>query len=94
MRSAGSAGDEFALLLDGADRAEAYLVVERLRDAVASTFAGDDVPVTASFGVAAWPDHGGSARGLLFAADCALYAAKGLGRDRTVIYSDQLRRAA
>jgi diguanylate cyclase (GGDEF)-like protein len=85
-------GDEFALLFDGSDDAEAYLVVERVRSAVASAFADDMVRITVSFGLAAWPDHGGSARALLYAADHALYAAKGLGRDRSVIYSDQLRR--
>ena len=68
------------------------MVVERLRSAVASAFADDTVRITVSFGLAAWPDHGGSARALLYAADHAFYAAKGLGRDRSVIYSDQLRR--
>lgn len=85
-------GDEFALLFDGADDREAYLQVERLRTAIAAVFADDEVPLTISFGLAAWPDHGGSARALLYAADHALFAAKGLGRDRSVIYSDQLRR--
>jgi diguanylate cyclase (GGDEF)-like protein len=85
-------GDEFALLFDRADDGEAYLQVERLRSAIAAAFAEDDVPLTMSFGLAAWPDHGGSARALLYAADHALFAAKGLGRDRSVIYSDQLRR--
>jgi diguanylate cyclase (GGDEF)-like protein len=85
-------GDEFALLFDGATDREAYLVVERLRGAIAAVFADDEAPLTMSFGLAAWPDHGGSARALLYAADHALFAAKGLGRDRSVIYSDQLRR--
>jgi diguanylate cyclase (GGDEF)-like protein len=85
-------GDEFGLLLEGSDDAEAYLVIERLRTTVAAVFRDDDVRLTASFGLATWPDHGGSVRALLYAADHALYAAKGLGRDRTVIYSDQLRR--
>jgi diguanylate cyclase (GGDEF)-like protein len=85
-------GDEFALLFDGSDDTGAYMVVERLRSAVASAFRDDHVRITVSFGLAAWPDHGGSARALLYAADHALYAAKGLGRDRSVIYSDQLRR--
>jgi putative nucleotidyltransferase with HDIG domain len=48
--------------------------------------------VTISFGVASSPAHGTDAVGLLRAADRAVAAAKDLGRDRTVIYSDEVAR--
>jgi diguanylate cyclase (GGDEF)-like protein len=41
-------------------------------------------PITASFGVAAFPEHGHTAEALLRAADKAMYDAKGAGRDRVV----------
>jgi diguanylate cyclase (GGDEF)-like protein len=41
--------------------------------------------VTASFGVAAFPEHGNTAAELLRAADMALYSAKRQGRDRVVV---------
>jgi putative nucleotidyltransferase with HDIG domain len=46
--------------------------------------------VTASLGVSSFPQHGATAGALLRTADEALYAAKGSGRDRSVIYSDTL----
>jgi putative nucleotidyltransferase with HDIG domain len=48
------------------------------------------VPVTISFGVASSPAHGTDAVALLRAADHAVAAAKDLGTDRTVIYSDEV----
>ncbi len=42
-------------------------------------------PVTMSFGVAAYPDHGASGDVLLHAADAALYRAKATGRNRVVV---------
>ena len=80
-------GEEFALLLPDTDERGAFLVAERLRRAVQRTFSEQPLPVTISFGVATWPDHGQETETLLRAADEALYAAKDLGRDRTVIYS-------
>jgi putative nucleotidyltransferase with HDIG domain len=50
------------------------------------------VQVTISFGVATSPMHGSDAVGLLRAADRAVAAAKELGSDRTVIYSDEVAR--
>jgi diguanylate cyclase (GGDEF)-like protein len=80
-------GEEFALLLPETDERGAFLVAERLRRAVQRTFSEQPLPITISFGIATWPDHGEDTELLLRAADEALYAAKDLGRDRSVIYS-------
>jgi two-component system cell cycle response regulator len=85
-------GEEFALLLPETDERGAFIVAERLRRATHRTFAEGAVPVTISFGVASSPAHGTDPVGLLRAADRAVAAAKDLGRDRTVIYSDEVAR--
>jgi HD-GYP domain-containing protein (c-di-GMP phosphodiesterase class II) len=85
-------GEEFALLLPETDERGAFLVAERLRRATHRTFAEGPLPLTISFGVATFPEHGDGADMLLQAADQALYAAKDLGKDRSVIYSDELGR--
>jgi diguanylate cyclase (GGDEF)-like protein/putative nucleotidyltransferase with HDIG domain len=83
-------GEEFALIVPDADDHSAYMLAERLRTGLREAFATDEVPVTISFGVASFPAHGDSHMALLGAADDALYAAKELGRDRTVIYSREV----
>jgi two-component system cell cycle response regulator len=85
-------GEEFALLLPETDERGAFIVAERLRRATHRTFGDAAVPVTISFGVASSPAHGTDPVGLLRAADRAVAAAKDLGRDRTVIYSDEVAR--
>ena len=69
---------------------EAYLVAERLRVAVERDFAYDPVPLTFSFGIATYPAHGRSADAVIEAADQALYAAKALGRNRSVIFNHEI----
>jgi diguanylate cyclase (GGDEF)-like protein len=83
-------GEEFTLLLPGASEHDAYLVAERLRVAIENDFAGDPVPITFSFGVATYPEHGRSADAVIEAADQALYAAKSLGRNRSVIFNQEI----
>ncbi len=80
-------GEEFAVIVPDADGQQAFMLAERLRVALRDEFQGDDVAITISFGVACSPTHGESRQDLLGAADDALYAAKELGRDRTVLYS-------
>jgi diguanylate cyclase (GGDEF)-like protein/putative nucleotidyltransferase with HDIG domain len=87
------AGEEFALLLPETDERGAFIVAERLRRATHRSFAEATAGVKFSFGVATAPAHGGDAVGLLRAADHAVAAAKDLGGDRTVIYSDEVARA-
>ena len=85
-------GEEFALLLPETDERGAFIVAERLRRATNRNFAESPVGVRFSFGVATAPGHGTDGVGLLHAADRATAAAKDLGGDRTVIYSDEVAR--
>jgi diguanylate cyclase (GGDEF)-like protein/putative nucleotidyltransferase with HDIG domain len=84
-------GEEFALILPDTDDHGAFAIAERLRCELREEFLGDAVPVTISFGVANYPQHGETAAALLRAADEALYAAKGSGRNRTVLHSAAVR---
>ncbi|WCT72777.1 diguanylate cyclase [Sphingomonas naphthae] len=76
-------GEEFAVLMPGAEADHAVTVGERLRLAVAATTTADaEIPtVTVSIGVAA---HDGriNSQGLIARADQALYSAKFAGRDQ------------
>ena len=83
-------GEEFALLLPETDEHGAYVIAERLRHSVSDAFAPEQVALTVSFGVAAYPNHGATGDQLLQAADQALYVAKELGRDRTTIYRPEV----
>jgi diguanylate cyclase (GGDEF)-like protein/putative nucleotidyltransferase with HDIG domain len=83
-------GEEFALIVPDADDHAAYMLAERLRTSLREAFATEQAPITISFGVASFPEHGESYEALVGAGDDALYAAKELGRDRTVIYSREV----
>jgi diguanylate cyclase (GGDEF)-like protein len=84
-------GEEFALILPDTDQQGAYVIAERLRVRLREEFAQDAVPITISFGIAAYPNTGETASSLLRAADEALYGAKENGRNRTVLHSPALR---
>jgi len=47
--------------------------------------------ITASFGIALFPDHAEDTDSILRAADVALYAAKGAGRNRVIVGSVEKR---
>ena len=83
-------GEEFAVLAPDTDEHGAYILAERTRTQVEAAFATSPVPLTISFGIVTFPLHGQTAEGLLQAGDQALYAAKRLGRNRTVISSAEV----
>jgi len=83
-------GEEFALILPETDGEGGYLVAERLRITVEEAFADEQVPLTMSIGVASYPSHGHEPDRLMAAADQALYAAKELGRNRSVVFSAEV----
>jgi diguanylate cyclase (GGDEF)-like protein/putative nucleotidyltransferase with HDIG domain len=85
-------GEEFALLLPETDERGAFLLAERLRRAAHRTFGEDPMPVTVSFGVASYPEHGDRLEVLMGFATHALGAAKELGKDRSVVYSAEVAR--
>jgi diguanylate cyclase (GGDEF)-like protein/putative nucleotidyltransferase with HDIG domain len=85
-------GEKFGVILPETDEDGAFLVAERLRRASRRTFAADALPLTISFGVAAYPDHGGQFGVLMGAATRAVHVAAELGRDRSVIYCPDLER--
>jgi diguanylate cyclase (GGDEF)-like protein len=78
-------GDEFCLVLPATDLQGAIDLCERLRAAIATQpFVADStthVAVTASFGIAAYPDHARTSLGLIKCADEAMQRAKREGKD-------------
>ncbi|MEJ7618566.1 MAG: diguanylate cyclase, partial [Pyrinomonadaceae bacterium] len=69
-------GEEFALLLAGADSIKALAAAERLRHAVSAAPVPNIGTVTISIGVSSCPTHADSERELYGASDAALYGAK------------------
>jgi diguanylate cyclase (GGDEF)-like protein len=79
-------GDEFVVVMPETPRPGALVLAERLRDVLAQATvvaeSGARVAVTASFGVASFPDDAKGATELLEAADRAMYTAKAAGKNR------------
>ena len=74
-------GDEFAILLPGANVAVAQRTAHAMLRALEQPFLSDDhaLEITASIGIAAFPDHATDAETLLRRADVAMYGAKRTG---------------
>jgi diguanylate cyclase (GGDEF)-like protein len=80
-------GEEFAILAPESSTAGTLALAERLRRAVEIEFSGMG-GLTASCGVASYPENGGDRYALIGAADRALYQAKALGRNRAIASSN------
>ncbi len=85
-------GEEFLLILPDATLEDIYRRAEELREAVKhldlSSSGQSFGAVTASMGVAMFPEHAKSIESLLRAADTALYQAKAAGRDRVLLAAE------
>jgi diguanylate cyclase (GGDEF)-like protein len=88
-------GDEFVIILPQTDKVGAYLAAERLRESIEKqVFPGAETQplkkLTISIGLSAYPEHGLSDEEILNRADKALYFAKESGRNRTIIYNENI----
>ena len=82
-------GDEFAVVLPQlASTADAEQIAQRIVAALAEPFMlqGQQLFMSASVGIAAWPDDGIDAATLLKSADTAMYSAKQNGRNNFQFY--------
>jgi diguanylate cyclase (GGDEF)-like protein len=85
-------GEEFMLVMPGAEKAVALRAADRLREKISETGFSyrENQPsgrVTVSGGVATWPQDSGAVEGLIQCADEALYHAKRSGRDRVFAFT-------
>ncbi|MCU0606166.1 MAG: sensor domain-containing diguanylate cyclase [Candidatus Edwardsbacteria bacterium] len=83
-------GDEFAVILPGADRDGALAAAERIRLAIGGTEFAEHRPgglqLSASLGVACFPEDAAEPRALIEKADQAMYRAKQRGKNRTAFW--------
>jgi diguanylate cyclase (GGDEF)-like protein len=83
-------GDEFIILLADADNVEgAATCANKVKAALAAPFSmeSQEVQVTASIGIASFPEHATDAATLLRCADAAMYQAKAAGRNTYQLFS-------
>jgi diguanylate cyclase (GGDEF)-like protein len=79
-------GEEFAVVLPDTDVTGAAVIAEKIRQAISDvTLPSSDIVVTASLGIAVYPDHAATTERLERLADAALYTAKRSGRNRVEI---------
>ncbi len=86
-------GDEFTLILPNTGAEGALVVAERLRSDI-ETFnyvprLGVAIKLSASFGVAVFPDHGDDPQALIQKADKAMYAVKAAGKNAVAVFSEE-----
>jgi len=77
-------GDEFAIILVNTKKQDGYYIAERIRQSY-SVLKKGDIKVSASIGIASYPDDSITKDDLIKKADEALYEAKRSGRNRVVL---------
>ena len=90
-------GDEFVLIVSGLrDKEDAGVVAENLLETLKPPIHIDeyDLHVSASIGIAIFPDDGEEGAALMKSADMALYRAKELGRDNYQVFEPKLNQRA
>ena len=81
-------GDEFLIILNKVNNAEsAALVAEKIRAALSEVFVvdGSTLSVSASIGIASYPENGKEPLDLVQSADHAMYQAKNNGGDKVIL---------
>ncbi len=84
-------GDEFVILFPETPLAGGLIIAERIRQVIGATKFLEsqkiEARVSASIGLAAYPESADDVRGLISRADQAMYQAKSLGKNRVVVAS-------
>jgi diguanylate cyclase (GGDEF)-like protein len=88
-------GEEFVFIFCDAGLDQASILSERVRTAVEATPFADEHgrpigPITISIGIAALPTHGKDVAALIELADVAMYTAKTTGRNRVVVWTEDM----
>ncbi len=87
-------GDEFVVILPRQSKEEAIRKTVQIKEAIASTpflqKEGLNIHVTASFGVATFPEDAGDKRSLLAQADQCLFDSKDHGKNRIKVYGQDM----
>ncbi len=83
-------GDEFAVLLHTQSEKDALQIAENIRQSIHRPFEinGLQLSISASIGIAFFPDHGADEKELLKNADTAMYLAKKKGRNAIAVFSE------
>lgn len=81
-------GEEFILMLPSTPKHEALTLADRIREKVEefSYLGKETVKITMSGGVATFPEDAEDSKALLYAADMAMYEAKGKGKKQVCCY--------
>jgi diguanylate cyclase (GGDEF)-like protein len=84
-------GEEFAVIIPQTSKSETFRIADRIRQKIKIQISGQwkNFPrrqITVSIGVATYPDCGEPIENLIRCADRALYKAKMLGKDQTVLF--------
>lgn len=82
-------GDEFAILVDHTSDREPEALAERVARAISAIpfrFRGQNYRLTASIGIARYPEHGDNVEDLVAHADAAMYQAKDAGKNTWAVF--------
>lgn len=85
-------GDEFLLVIEHTDIAEATVISEKILELIQQSFliAGKVIHISGSIGIAMYPEHGTNLQDILMNADAAMLTSKYQGRNTSSIFNYDL----
>lgn len=84
-------GEEFVVIFPDKNQYEAFETCEKFREKIQkSSLLGNGLEVTISIGISQYPIHSNSSDNLIKMADEALYVAKNTGKNRTIIWNNEV----